>query len=518
MVLQTSAGKWTLAVALAGVAAAAVGYAVYFDHKRRHDASFRRQLRTGSPWANFVEKRKEKADELLAESTKEEPLPKAEEIEEVEVVRGLPTGHGGPPDAIPKEMLDFLPKCDDSLEKLRELSLEDQQKVFYSLLVKGETLMVQGEAGARRAVDYFVKAMQIVPAPIEVLAAFKQTLDPQMYRQVERRFQAENLKKAQNYLDQIVVGQDWFRFESRGDETELHWYPAAIQKIEEGREIFGELPDVAWHADGDRCEQCHGRIAAEPCACDRCGHAVFCSEKCRQAGFASFHIFTCTEPKAFEAFQKLQAHCKSANAVAPLLMLRYLSILLTEEMKGNGSESGGPFLHYDHLRPVLKNASAAERREAAMIRDVFAVCDKNMVEFLKDDVYAAMKATVMYNAIGFKTGDAVTADSPTRKDKHEPVRVSGSASSSDIVGLYHTLAHIPHACDPNCEIVAASPDGAPRLVLRATRCIAKGETLGVAFAPCQAMPVDKRRSLLKKDFFIPDCMCTACKNESKAAK
>lgn len=46
MVLQTSTGKWTLVVALAGVAAAAVGYAVYFDHKRRHDVSFRKQLRT----------------------------------------------------------------------------------------------------------------------------------------------------------------------------------------------------------------------------------------------------------------------------------------------------------------------------------------------------------------------------------------------------------------------------------------------------------------------------------------
>lgn len=467
--------------------------------------------------ANFIEKRREKADELLAKDTKEKASSKVEEIQEVEVIQELSTGNGVPSGAIPKEMLDFLPRCDDPLEKLRELSLEDQQKVFYSLLVKGETLMMQGEVGARKAVDYFVKATQIVPAPIEVLAAFKQTLDPQMYQQVERRFQAENLKKTQNYLNQIVVGQDWFKFESKGDENELHWYPVAIQEIEDGREIFGELPDVAWHADGNRCDQCHDRIATESCSCDRCGHAKFCSDKCRQAGFASFHIFTCTEPKAFEASKKLQEHCRSASIIAPLLMLRYLSILLTEEMKGNGSESGGPFLHYDHLRPVLKTPSAAERREAAMIRDVFAVCDKNMVEFLKDEVYAAMRATVMYNAIGFKTGDTTTSSS-TKNDKREPVRVSGSVCNSDIVGLYHTFAHIPHSCDPNCEVVAALPDGAPRLILRATRRIAKGQSLSIAFAPCQSMPVDKRRTLLKKDFFIPDCACTACKNESKIAK
>ena len=38
-------GKWVTVAALAGLAVAAVGYVVYFDYKRRNDATFRRTCR-----------------------------------------------------------------------------------------------------------------------------------------------------------------------------------------------------------------------------------------------------------------------------------------------------------------------------------------------------------------------------------------------------------------------------------------------------------------------------------------
>ena len=113
---------------------------------------------------------------------------------------------------IPPMMTEKLDKVDLPLEVLRQMPPEEQQKVFYSVLAMGEALMGRGQEGRKKAIEYFVKAANLVPSPVEVLSAFSQVLDKETYEEVIQHFSQEGLKKQQSYLDAIVSGQDWFRF------------------------------------------------------------------------------------------------------------------------------------------------------------------------------------------------------------------------------------------------------------------------------------------------------------------
>jgi import receptor subunit TOM20 len=490
--------KWVTVAALTGFAVAAVGYVVYFDYKRRNDAAFRKKLQ-------------KQKDEAKAEMAKVEAKVKVEEVEEAEIVQKAMKSNQQLPfpemNGIPAMMTEKLDKVDLPLEVLRQMPPEEQQKVFYSVLAVGEALMGRGQEGRKKAIEYFVKAANLVPSPAEVLSAFSQVLDKETYDEVIKHFSREGLKKQQAYLDTIVTGQDCFKFvmkSSDKDDEEATWSPIAVQSIEANKELIRELPDIAWHSSKlEYCDHCHNNLSSEVLHCERCGELNYCSDACRRASLEVYHIFVCRSVNpSSNAFKILQEYAEKNETIAPLIMFRYLALLLAEEGKGNGSAAGGPFMHYDHLRPVMKTPNKADKRETELIKNIFAFADANMAEFLRDDIYACMKATVMMHVLGTPTH----TNDITKIAKPEPVRFSGDSHNSDLVGLYHTLAHFPHSCDPNCELVPS--DGAS-IVLKSIKKIERGDQLTISYAPLQNMERDERRQLLRQRFFT-ECTCTKC--------
>lgn len=471
---------------------------------------------------------------------------------------------------IPDDVFQSLDKVDLPLDVLMTLEPEGRQKIFYALLIKAETMLKMATTGSRdAAINYFAKAAMLVPSPLEVLNAYQTTLDQETFVAVVQKFQEVNIKKAFEYMDECVKGQDWFKFEMEANEyseVPVTWVPRTKQVVEANREIFVELPDVAWHcnlfeveagagtteggeqstaalqasaesvdrdslltpesafglvaveaqdagpkAGGDSlvrlCDNCHVKVSTgSTIKCPDCvSHpAYYCSPRCKSTAGQSFHFVTCTKDGAvLDALGRLHDYVKETKSVMPLIMLRYLSILLSEELKGNSSAAGGPFLHFDHLSRVIvvETAMPSDIKEATMLRSIFAIKDQNMSSFLQDQVYASMKATVQANAYVSHPGGKLTR--MPKNGIQEP-------RFGMIVGLYHTLSHVPHSCDPNCEMVMNERD---HLVLRARREIGKGQSLTVAYPGCEGafteMEVEGRGKVLKAQYGL-DCSCTKC--------
>ena len=500
-----------------------LGYAFYFDYRRRNDAAFRERLEQDKSEANRKETEKVPESEEPANNPKKKKdkkkKVKIEELAEVEEAPGMmPGGTASDLNAMLMENQAFV---DLSIEELRTLSADDQQKTFYSLLVKGEVLMSSGEAGRKKCVDYFVKAALLAPNPVDVLTAFNQTLTQDVYRQVIAKFSETGIKKRQSYLDQIVSGQNNFKFvmrpmESQNIDDELEWNPVAIRDIPGGTELLRESPDIAQVNEerdpAERCEKCLKRISGQVFHCDGCGLGDYCSLDCRNAAMTSMHLFVCSALKPEAAKSYATYLTATQGRLIPRLMLRYLSLLLSEELKSKGSNPSNTFLHYDHLRPILREPTKQDRREAQMLRDLFCITDPNMGDFLKDEIYACMKATVMGHAFGIPSKEYEDLQVSIEAGS-EPVRLAGDTKYASLIGLYHTLAHLPHSCKANCEVY--SPDGF-NMVLRTTKNVKKGEHLSISYAKFDPSLGNKtRHELLMKRFYY-DCSCSLCEEGLKS--
>ena len=81
------------------------------------------------------------------------------------------------------------------------------------------------------------------------------------------------------------------------------------------------------------------------------------------------------------ALIELHTLCAETGSSLALLMLRYIALLLSEELRGNGAANNGPFAHYDHLHPVFNAPSDIERKEAKLLRQIFSATNKRLWSF-----------------------------------------------------------------------------------------------------------------------------------------
>ncbi|BFZ62628.1 mitochondrial import receptor subunit tom20 [Saitoella coloradoensis] len=127
------------AIAAGTVAALALGYAVYFDYRRRNDAAFRKTLR--SSHKKVAKAKKAEEEQAIKKST--EALTEA--LAQV-YAEGLPTG------------------------------VEERESFFMEQVTKGEILFTQGEEHFLNAAVCFYKAWKVYPQPVELLNIYQQTM------------------------------------------------------------------------------------------------------------------------------------------------------------------------------------------------------------------------------------------------------------------------------------------------------------------------------------------------------
>lgn len=318
----------------------------------------------------------------------------------------------------------------------------------------------------------------------------------------------------------------------------------AKQKIPVATIVWEEWADVSslsafLHSDDfcDHClvplSNCHGLVECKQCkpSAESSKHKVtrFCSQECLRLGTENFHGFYCKAPKTVhEQIESLKVECREMGQTMPLLVLRYLTILLKEELAGRGTASGvGPFTHYDHLRPQFRSASnEQDRSEAAMLRRIVSSVNENVAEFLTDDIYVTMKGTLATNVIG-------THPNPILPTQLTPMQTRQVNSTASILSLFHMAAHLQHSCDPNVALIPGiqpspvvtkssmeidneeiSERKAMSLKVTALRGISPGEVLTMSYLPFEDKTTRAERRLHLKRVFSFDCKCARCEREA----
>jgi len=144
--------KTLTAIAVAGVGALA--YAVYFDHRRRSDPKFRKQLRR-------EKKKLEKSATQTDTSTS-----------------ASGAGSGELPIA---EILAAMTRIkDDQIPT----TPEEREKYFMAQVEKGEQLCASGPESAVEAALAFFRALRVYPSPVELIMIFQNTVPEPIFKMV----------------------------------------------------------------------------------------------------------------------------------------------------------------------------------------------------------------------------------------------------------------------------------------------------------------------------------------------
>jgi hypothetical protein len=376
--------------------------------------------------------------------------------------------------------------CDSPIEDILKLGPEAKQQIFVEMMMRGEFFIQQGSVD--RAVDYLVKGLGMIPNPGEVLMAFEQTLPEPVFKSLLERLQREGRKRVSEYFDSIHREHPQISFASKETKNEMtghsaeRWFMKAARAFAVDEVIFAEQadlisPTISYYADN-----------------------VSTSQK-----------YTSESDEARQSFEQLLEHCRETGSSAGLLLFTYISLLLDAEMESGptvtgvtANTGGGPFSHYDHLRPAFRQPTASDLKEARLLRAIFIQSNANMQDFLTDDIYAAMKYTMLFNCYGF--GDAT---STAMTCGGEVVRNLVSTSQAKWIGLFHIASHMDHSCAPNAAVHFSEPDRS--ITVKAVNPIAAGDAVTVAFLPgLEAMDRDERQVALLSKFGVV-CDCFVCK-------
>ena len=319
--------------------------------------------------------------------------------------------------------------------------------------------------------------------------------------------------------------------------------PMAKVKIPPATTIWEEWSDVTCLAGSlpseDYCDNCLLSLSsvANIVGCKNCPSnedfkrqpTRFCSQDCLKQGLDAFHGFYCKANSTVHGLiDQLRAECRETGQTMPLLVLRYLTILLKEELAGRGTASGvGPFTHYDHLRPQYRTApNESDRAEADLLRRIICTINENVADFLTDEIYVTMRGTLAANVIGTHPISKLPSQLTAMQTRQTSCSVS-------LYSLFHAAAHLQHSCDPNVALVpstvpsAYSPGSGSgnsskpvverktmSLKVTAVRGIAPGEILTMSYLPFEDKTTRAERRLHLKRVFSFECKCARCEREA----
>ncbi|WFD32725.1 mitochondrial import receptor subunit tom20 [Malassezia sp. CBS 17886] len=144
--------KLSTALSFSGVtlAVATVGYAVYFDYRRRNDPHFRKQLRKQAKQSSRAERHQQKAAE-------------AEESRQIEEAVDTLTAPGVLPEGI-----------------------QEKEAFFMEQVAAGEALFAQGPSFHVPAAIAFFKALKVYPAPVELVMIYQKAVPKDVFDLIMR--------------------------------------------------------------------------------------------------------------------------------------------------------------------------------------------------------------------------------------------------------------------------------------------------------------------------------------------
>lgn len=348
----------------------------------------------------------------------------------------------------------------------------------------------------------------MIPSPTEIIAAFEKTLPPPVFLKLMSRVQQIAKDRQKDYFEKLSGQSQIIEYVLKAVKndatgvTSEYWAMRAKRDIDNGEEILSELPDVAYPTLTGLEK---GIVTRDYFGASNLNFNLprnFVLPPDVQ------NFLDDLTSKSNETYQKLLEHCRKQGTSSPLIMLRYISVLLLLELQQQSRQNDSLpeelvsfFAHYDHLRPAMRSPNEVDIKEASLIRNIFGKKNENFKDFLTDEIYSAMKYTLLFNSIAFPS----EAPSNNEQLKGEYARLGGHLAKCDAFGVYHMIAHIDHSFEGNCHLDLVSRDDL-KIRVKATRRILRSEPITFSYlTPEDSLNTDKRQLMLLQHFgmFIP---------------
>ncbi|KAF9205275.1 hypothetical protein BGZ49_004250 [Haplosporangium sp. Z 27] len=368
----------TIVAATVGtLAVATVGYAIYFDQKRRNDPEFRRKLK----------KEKKRAMKQLKEEEKKKATDTAQSVEE----------------ALASIKEDEFPT-----------SMEEREKFCMEQLSAGEALFTRGPEGYDMAAICFYKALKVYPAPSELVMVYQKTIPPEVFTLVMGLLSMDVHKKQEKYYTVFPPKEMNVKVEelpegvSAEGQKVLRRGLIATKDFAAGETIYSETPIISSlepSLEGNEfCHYCLKQVTEDKVKCANCTKVIYCSETCEKAASTEFHSILCTKDSedASTPERALYDYTKETNNKYPEMIAKFLVRMVHEETLNSGEEYN-LFDHIERLRFLEVRPSAAEEKEIELLKLALGSKIPGIEEFINEERYLTLKGKLLYNAYGLST-------------------------------------------------------------------------------------------------------------------
>ncbi|ORZ19925.1 hypothetical protein BCR42DRAFT_226303 [Absidia repens] len=468
-----------VALIAAGVAVTAgVGYLVYFDHKRRNDPNFRKQLKK--------ERKK---------------IAKKEKVEKEQADKGV------------KDLVEHVIRLAD--QETFPSSPEEKEKYFMAQVAKGETFCTQGPSSYEDAVLPFYLALKVYPAPLELIMIYQKTVPEPVFQILVTIMAKEQNNRVNTFYEQfpgsetgLTLGEIPVDTNAEG-KTIVRRGLVAEKDFDEGDVLFTEAPLVSAlfpSLEGVYCHHCLKLVDEnDKTGCEDCDFVVFCSKDCQEQS-TGYHKYICSKNKATTKKddtttsgepedQDAAADTTDSKVVAfkdyarehqrmyPLMIAEFLSAMVSEEKertKNGEADNNKTFTSWDHVdrfRYLDIQATETTNTEIELIKAFLDPKVQGVSDFLSDQIYLMLKGKLLYNAYAIETAES-PLDVPISE---EHARATSSGKNSVGAGLYKLATYLGQAGDNNANTKVIFENNNHQLTVIATKTIAKGDEIKTTY-------------------------------------
>ncbi|CAO3564612.1 unnamed protein product [Mortierella alpina] len=471
-----------VAATVGAIAVATVGYAVYFDAKRRNDPAFRRKLK----------KERKRAEKLMKEEAGKISTQSALTVEEALA-------------SIKDE--DF------------PTTMEEREKFCMQQLSAGEALFTKGRDEYGAAAICFYKALKVYPAPADLVMVYQKTIPPEVFTVVMGMLSKDVQSKQEKYYTVFPPKDMCVKVVEKSENITADGQKVVqrglfvTKDFAAGESIFSEAPVISAlepSLEGkDFCHYCLKQIVPEEAKvpCPKCTRVVFCSGECQQTAAEEFHDILCAknvENDTATAVQDLQDYTKETRKLVPEMLAKFLVKMVYEESLNRGEEYNS-FDHMERLRYLDVPASAEEEKEIELLKLALGSNIPGIDEFITEERYLLMKGRLLYNSYAISSSLDAHREIQTMPERQRGAH-EGPITGA---GFYRVISYASHSCEPNGKLVFSEHSHKASVV--ATRDVKAGEELFVGYINSDALSTDQRRLELFTKYRY-QCMCPRCEN------
>ncbi|KAI0307138.1 hypothetical protein B0F90DRAFT_1807816 [Multifurca ochricompacta] len=439
-----------LAVAGIGVLA----YAVYFDHRRRTDARFRKQLRMSG---------KEKLDKSVAQAATSTP--------------GSSTAPGDANLPAAEILAAMKSVKDDQVPT----TPEEREKYFMSQVEKGEELCAKGPDFAVEAALAFFRALRVYPSPVELIMIFQNTVPEPVFKvkgRVEGYYEDFPPKR-------MSVSTKAVEVTDASGITVLKRILVANKDFTAGDVIYREQPivtvlDPDLEEKGSHCAWCLRQINDGTALRPDGDRLKSLKAESQSLLFGpEYAIPIELSPNQDPETVKRREDAQIAFAPLsknPLLPKGHPSLpTQTDEWTRNG------YSLFDHMERVRFLELSGKENEAEQLREILKANLQGLEDFVTDERYTVLLGKMAYNAYGisFSGGRDDKPPPNARPEDVELTRTPNGTARQVGAGFFAVSSYISHSCDPCARPSFEGGDSEMNLV--AMRDIKAGDEITVSY-------------------------------------